>query len=608
MNEPKWEFAPTGGGVEDGFSDAFIEAFKGDVDRSLARESIQNSIDARLDETKPVRMEFHRIEIDNTQLPGLKQIKLIFGKCLEYYKDDKKVISFFTNATKLIDHEKIDVLKISDYNTIGLRGEDEDKSGEWYCLVKAQGASSKQEEKLGSFGIGKGAPFAASAFHMVFYSTLNDKNQNVFQGQVRLVSHEFEGEIRRGSGSFGLKNQRSIRNIDLIPDLFKRHERGTDINIIGYHGSEKEWHNILIKSILENFWAAILNNDLEIKIGNTYINYESLEDNLLKYWGPEDSDSPYHYYSAFTKPVKSFSAKLKHLGDCKLYIILQEKAIKRIALMRNRMLVKAKPYRSAKPYIGVFICEDKIGNNLLRDMEPPTHNDWEPKRTEKGASILKELDEWVRGCLREMNMSEESDVSSIPGLEKYFQLPEDSDYEGPIENFFKGEYSKKDSVNETQKEIDKIDIMETKVTQRYAEKVLNVSVKSSGGNNKRNRQGTRTKKQRSNNGSGLSDGNVMKFDEIECNIRSYLLNKLNGELEYCVIFEPKANYTGSVKVSAAGDDNDYELELLEAKNTSTNEEYSLKDSQIQDINLIQNEVQKIKLRIKSKNKYSLILK
>ncbi|MBK9054972.1 MAG: hypothetical protein IPL78_29950 [Chloroflexi bacterium] len=54
----KWTFAKNNGGRESGFHDAGVETFKGNFDRYLARELIQNSLDARLDPNKPVEVVF----------------------------------------------------------------------------------------------------------------------------------------------------------------------------------------------------------------------------------------------------------------------------------------------------------------------------------------------------------------------------------------------------------------------------------------------------------------------------------------------------------------------------------------------------------------------
>ena len=535
-----WEFAPTHGGDDDGFSDALIEAFTGDIDKSLARETIQNSIDARLDAEMPIRVEFQRLLINSNDLPDSKELKKIFESCLTYYPDDKKVKNFFTEAIKLIENDHLVVLKISDYNTVGLSGDDYDKKGEWYCLVKAQGTTSKQEEKLGSFGIGKGAPFAASSFRTVFYSTLNNKNENVLQGKARLESHKDNGELTRGTGSFGQKNQASIRDISLIPNLFRRTERGTDIFIIAYKGKEDEWQENLIKSVLENFWAAILNQSLIVKVGSKIIDGDSLETDFIRYFGYENWDSPYYYYYCHTKPTKTFLKELDLLGDCKLDILLQEKAPKRVAYMRkSRMLIKNRHYRSPKPFIGVFICDDKQGNEILRELEPPQHNDWEPKRKEYGAKVLNVLETWIKECLKELTTSEEVDSAAVPGLEKYFQLPEDYDYEGSSENYFAGNYTGNETANETKKEIDLTSEKEKlKVSSRYHEPVINYS-KNSGSGNKNRKKTDKGKKSGGSYGAGDNDGTIKKLNDIKCITRSFLLRQLTDECEYLLILKPE---------------------------------------------------------------------
>lgn len=611
LKYPTWEFAPTYGGDEDGFSDAFIEAFTGDIDKSLAREVIQNSLDARLDNSLPVKIFFQKIEINSDTVPEKDTLNNIFTKCLEYYPEDKKVKKFFTNALEQIQNGSLCVLKISDSNTLGLRGSDTDKKGEWYCLVKAQGASSKQEEKQGSFGIGKGAPFAASNFRTVFYSTINDKNEHVFQGKARLVSHEYNGIVRRGSGSFGLKNQASIRDKNLIPEFFKRESRGTDIFIIAYRGSEKNWQNNLINSVLENFWAAILNSDLIVSVGTIEINKENLEKYLLKYCGLENPDSPYHYYLCLKRPTKTFTNDLVNLGTCNLYIQLNEIGNKKVALMRkSRMLIKNKRFHSPKAFIGLFICDDKMGNEKLRDLEPPQHNDWEPKRTENGTSIIKELEEWIRSCLKEMTRADDVDISAIPGLEKYFQLPEDADYEGDVENFFNGVYTNSETETETSKNIDKKEEeKQSRVTENHKEPVINYTDKSDAGKKKRIRTGASRdiKSNKKGVGGGEQSGVFTILKDIACTKRTYLYNKLVGECEYILILNPLEDFIGSIKLAISGDDTNYPAELLQANDLESGRDYNISSTSIKDVELRAGVKKRIKIRIKSKNKTSLII-
>ena len=53
-----WNFPGNNFGTLSGIGEAGIETFKGSPCRSLAREICQNSLDARLDPGKPVRVEF----------------------------------------------------------------------------------------------------------------------------------------------------------------------------------------------------------------------------------------------------------------------------------------------------------------------------------------------------------------------------------------------------------------------------------------------------------------------------------------------------------------------------------------------------------------------
>ena len=58
-----WHFPPTNGGRVDGFNDPGIAHFKGSPYSSLARETIQNSLDARATSDQPVHVSFEMIEL-----------------------------------------------------------------------------------------------------------------------------------------------------------------------------------------------------------------------------------------------------------------------------------------------------------------------------------------------------------------------------------------------------------------------------------------------------------------------------------------------------------------------------------------------------------------
>ncbi len=174
----KWVFPENNGGQESGFHDPGVETFKGNFDRFLARESIQNSIDAAASASTPVRVEFARSVVRKTDVPGAVELLARLEACEKYWRDDPKPKAFFKKAGGLLSSNQVPLLRISDYATTGVTGGDSERKGNWYNLVRCSGSSFKGGGEGGSFGIGKNAPFAASALRTVFYSTLNtDKGQ-----------------------------------------------------------------------------------------------------------------------------------------------------------------------------------------------------------------------------------------------------------------------------------------------------------------------------------------------------------------------------------------------------------------------------------------------
>src|SRR6266545_3931154 len=158
----KWHFPSTDNGDEDGINDPLRETFEGDHEYYVARESIQNSLDARKDSGKPVLVRFERIILPVEQIPGLKDLEDMLRRAHDYSKDQDRSDAFYRSALALLQQPSISVLKVSDFNTVGLSGSDNDTGGGLYKLTRGVGVNSMSGVGGGSFGIGKGAPFAAS--------------------------------------------------------------------------------------------------------------------------------------------------------------------------------------------------------------------------------------------------------------------------------------------------------------------------------------------------------------------------------------------------------------------------------------------------------------
>ena len=138
-----------------GPNDSGLETFRGSWEASLAREIIQNSLDACRDPGAPVKVKFELLRLSHEELLFMDQMKTAVTSSLDMWngEDRQKILQIegaFGNSYPC--------LKISDYNTTGLTGDDE--SGKWSALVKTIGGSDGQSGRGGSFGIGK---FCSSA-------------------------------------------------------------------------------------------------------------------------------------------------------------------------------------------------------------------------------------------------------------------------------------------------------------------------------------------------------------------------------------------------------------------------------------------------------------
>ena len=120
----KWIFAKNDGGRDSGFHDAGVETYRGDFDRYLARELIQNSLDARLDPNKPVHVKFELLDLETAKVPDFTTLTATFARCAEYWQHNEKPRKFFEQAEALARKPRIKALRVRDFNTTGVVGGD----------------------------------------------------------------------------------------------------------------------------------------------------------------------------------------------------------------------------------------------------------------------------------------------------------------------------------------------------------------------------------------------------------------------------------------------------------------------------------------------------
>src|SRR5690606_14307844 len=122
-----WFFPKNDGGRESGLHDAGVETFKGNLDRYLARELIQNSLDARHDLNLPAHVVFEALALPRSGVPGSDEVRDALTRCGEYWSDTPKVRDYFEEAAQYASGAVIGALRVRDFNTTGVPGADNDR-------------------------------------------------------------------------------------------------------------------------------------------------------------------------------------------------------------------------------------------------------------------------------------------------------------------------------------------------------------------------------------------------------------------------------------------------------------------------------------------------
>lgn len=249
-----------------GFNDPGIATFNGAPLSSLARETIQNSLDAG-SQLGPVDVSFELFKLYTSDEFGRSELDDSIGLCIEQAGRDDKVRNTLENARTILENKEVPFLRISDSNTTGLQGD------LWEALVKGQGLSQKGSNTAGgSHGVGKSAPFAVSPLRTVFYwSCFEENGRKVerFQGKAVLMSHEGNAGKTQGTGFYGLVDGCESINRD-FPLKFRNVGKsgepliGTSLSILGF--PEAHWQDEIARNVLVNFFPAISWGTLTVTI------------------------------------------------------------------------------------------------------------------------------------------------------------------------------------------------------------------------------------------------------------------------------------------------------------------------------------------------------
>lgn len=432
----EWNFPNNGCGQTRGISDAGIETFTGIEIQSLAREICQNSLDAAPENSsESVIVEFERYRINSSDIPGYNVYKNKLNKAYSYWSNRKseKTIAYLSKAIKAIKNENTHVLRISDYNTIGLLDPYGDNDDGWNALTKIDGGATKTGDKAGAFGIGKNAPFCNSDYRLVFYRTLNAENEIAAQGVSRFISFpEDENDTLKsmttGFGYYGnTDGNLPVHTITELDNLKPRTEIGTDVFVYGFNAATS-WEDDVACEILDNFLIAIYKNKLTVSINSRKINAMNLSGLMERY--KTKVRQAYSYYKVLSNPkAKVFTMDFHGLGTLKLSVLVEpdEKLNRKVLVTRTsgmKLLTIGNISRLIS-FSGILEMQGKELNEYFREMETPSHDKWVPGRYTKNPTQAKEyhdeLKQWVRDVILSLGEYSSDEEIEIEGLSSVLQ-------------------------------------------------------------------------------------------------------------------------------------------------------------------------------------------
>lgn len=431
-----WKFPSTGGGSISGLNETGITQFKSLPMQSVTKETLQDSLDARASTNKPAIVKFSVFSMPRADLPDVEGLTKIFNLGEEYWKDHKEAKKFFTDGKQLLLQDTITIMAIQDYNTKGLSNISSSKeganSGGWVALVRSTGITEKGPNASGSFGIGKHAPFAASKLQTVIYGTLNEEVQFGLQGVSKIASFkDIDGEITQGTGYFGYVENNDFIPITKqqdIPKEFRRTKQGTDKFIIGLSEVDN-WEIEVLAEAVSSFMMAILENKLEVIIGDFHLSKSTMAEAIKQIEKWDADHLAIQFYQALTSPqhkkiIGEFKTDKGTIEEIELYLLAAEGLKRRIVLYRGTgmKIYDRGQFRTPIEFIGVMIVKGERLNAVLRKMEPPTHDKWDPNLFKENIKYAKKLHREINAWLNEQtrNLIDVSDVESIElkGLEK----------------------------------------------------------------------------------------------------------------------------------------------------------------------------------------------
>lgn len=449
------DFLPNTGGEAEGLGDAGIETFRDKPFAAVARETGQNSRDARDNAAQPVRMTFDMLKVKASDFPSINAYRGAAERCLDKAKKgrNEKDIGFFAQAVKALAAPEVSIMRIADFNTLGVRGPCIEGKP-FHTLAKSDGMSVKNDINAGgSFGIGKSAVSALSDIQTAFFSTRytdeSGKDQVLCMGKTLFISHMgADGQERRRKGYWGkLKGFMPLDAPEDIPSWLLRENQGTSIFSVCPRENRADWRYEMAATVLINFFAAIQRKEMEFEIdeGSLNINRNTIEGlfadarvnkavDQMKARAVFDAARRLHGCIIDEQAVLR-TIEVKDLGRVNLRIMLREGLGYTVGIVRNGMYItdnlgnfgeQFARFPLYREFTAVIEPAGPKEGEWFKRLENPSHNDLsaeritDPALRERGQKAFEDLALQAREVIKSLAKSDPTSSMELDELNDFF--------------------------------------------------------------------------------------------------------------------------------------------------------------------------------------------
>ena len=415
----------------------------------------------------------------------------------------------------------------------------------------------------------------------------------------------------QGTGYIGIESINGIiadRDQNSIPKVFLRKEIGTSIFIpaVNFSSSFKE---DIIRAILENFLASIYKNKIVFYVEDEEISKNTIESIFAKYKF-ENCDVE-NFLNCYSKSEFHFEESLDNtLGKCTLDLSFGDYRTRKVILSRETgmSIMHIKPL-STKFYVGIFQCLSDEGNKVLRSMEPPSHDKWDPNRHEDpkiGRKIMKTIRDWIRMKIQSSIVHSNTDEFNLDEAAEYFPLNDKNDNENSGNET--AENNNTDAFTQTAK------LSESKIVSRIRSSSSNGTSQaekfdSNGENLSGYDPSGKNSEPANNKGNSYSGVNASSKNDHagrQIPLTARMISSSDNENIFCIRSE--SDFCGEIAFAIAGIESDDNTNVKTAKNISSGNSFEIRNGKITGVEIKAGEMLKISVTFSEKERNSLKIK